>query len=271
MDPHCSSDNGNNDNNNNNNGNSKFFGRSSLPTVLLPIVAASTAAVIMILFIAGISAALAQTTTSTTTTIYNNDDDDGSNNNSSATTTTAAANTTAAATATAVGANMTFEEARELYLSVWNRTEFNASFSAFVEEFSALGYGIYEERDNVFGPGETIVLYVEPVGVDHRKITQEDNNDGSNDILYLMNLTADYIISDENGTELQVIEDVPVGEVISHRANTEIFLELTLTQEQPFPAGKYIITYRVTDEVSGDSFELEKEIEVVAGTATAAV
>jgi hypothetical protein len=40
------------------------------------------------------------------------------------------------------------------------------------------------------------------------------------------------------------------------------FLELTLTQKSPFPVGDYLLTYVVTDEVSGESFILEKEITV---------
>src|SRR5215210_5434196 len=71
-------------------------------------------------------------------------------NNDTTTTTETLANMTATD-------NMTIEDAKELYLSVWNQTEFNATFSTFVEPFSAAGYGVYEERSNVFAPGETIV------------------------------------------------------------------------------------------------------------------
>ena len=171
------------------------------------------------------------------------------------TTTMTLANTTAAN-------NITIEDAKELYLSVWNQTEFNATFSTFVEPFSAAGYGVYEERSNVFAPGERIVLYVEPVGFGHRQILDEEGN--SNNTLYLMNITADYKIASANGTELQLIEDMPpVVNITSHRQNTEMFLTLTLTQDvQSLPTGSYVITYSVTDEVSGESFQLEREITV---------
>jgi hypothetical protein len=174
---------------------------------------------------------------------------------------TAANNMTTAANITATN-NMTIEDAKELYLSVWNQTEFNATFSTFVEPFSAAGYGVYEERSNVFAPGERIVLYVEPVGFGHRQILDEEGN--SNNTLYLMNITADYKIASANGTELQLIEDMPpVVNITSHRQNTEMFLTLTLTQDvQSLPIGEYVITYSVTDEVSGESFQLEKEITV---------
>lgn len=175
-------------------------------------------------------------------------------------TTSAVTTTTAAANVTAIN-NMTIEDAKELYLSVWNQTEFNATFSTFVEPFSAAGYGVYEERSNIFAPGETIVLYVEPVGFAHRQIIDEEG--GNNNTLYFMNMTADYEIAAANGTEFQLIEDVQVGNITSHRPNTEMFLTLTLAQEvQPLPIGSYVITYSVTDEVSGESFQLEKEITV---------
>ena len=185
--------------------------------------------------------------------------------NMTTTNTTTTAATTASTTNVTATDNMTIEDAKELYLSVWNQTEFNATFSTFVEPFSAAGYGVYKERSNVFAPGETIVLYVEPVGFAHRQIIDEEGRD--NNTLYLMNMTADYEITAANGTELQLIEDVQVGSIISHRPNTEMFLTLTITPEdQPLPVGHYIITYSVTDEVSGEIFDLEKEITVAERT-----
>jgi hypothetical protein len=162
--------------------------------------------------------------------------------------------------------NMTIEDAKELYLSVWNQTEFNASFSTFIEPFSAAGYGVYEERSNIFAPGETIVLYVEPVGFAHKQIIDEERGSNNSTMLYLMNMTSDYKIAAANGTELelQLIEDKQgLRNITSHRPNTEMYLTLTLTPEvQPLPIGSYVITYSVTDEISGESFELEKDITV---------
>ena len=162
--------------------------------------------------------------------------------------------------------NMTIDDAKDLYLSVWNQTELNATFSTFVEPFSAAGYGVYEERNNIFAPGETIVLYVEPVGFAHEQIIDERGNSNNNTTLYLMNMTADYEIAAANGTELelQLIEDVQdLRNITSHRPNTEMFLTLTLTPEiQPLPIGTYVITYYLTDEISGESFQLEKDITI---------
>jgi hypothetical protein len=225
--------------------------------------------IIIIIVVIAFTATIAGTSSTTVvgqnqtlnlTTLLTPDTNNDDNNND--TTTMTLANTTAAANVTATN-NMTIEAAKELYLSVWNQTEFNTTFSTFVEPFSAAGYGVYEERSNVFAPGETIVLYVEPVGFAHEQVIDEEGGSNNNSTLYLMNMTADYEIAAANGTKLQLIEDVQVGSITSHRPNTEMFLTLTLAQEvQPFPVGNYVITYSVTDEVSGESFELEKEITV---------
>jgi hypothetical protein len=193
----------------------------------------------------------------TSTTVANITD---ANNNKSASTSAAATNLTATTN------NMTIEDAKELYLSVWNQTEFNATFSTFVEPFSAAGYGVYEERSNIFAPGETIVLYVEPVGFAHKQVIDEERGSNNNTLLYLMNMTSNYKIAAANGTELelQLIEDEQgLRNITSHRPNTEMYLTLTLTPEvQPLPVGSYVITYSVIDEISGESFELEKDITV---------
>jgi hypothetical protein len=102
------------------------------------------------------------------------------------------------------------------------------------------------------------MLYVELVGFRHMPIIDDQGN-----TMYFMNMTADYVISDDQGNELQRIPDVPAGNIISHRQNTELFLELTLTQTTPFPEGDYVITYIVHDNVSGESFELRKNVRVV--------
>jgi hypothetical protein len=194
-------------------------------------------------------------TTTTSMTLANVTDANNKSASTSATTTNLTATN-----------NMTIEDAKELYLSVWNQTEFNASFSTFIEPFSAAGYGVYEERSNIFAPGETIVLYVEPVGFAHKQIIDEERGSNNSTMLYLMNMTSDYKIAAANGTELelQLIEDKQgLRNITSHRPNTEMYLTLTLTPEvQPLPIGSYVITYSVTDEISGESFELEKDITV---------
>jgi hypothetical protein len=153
------------------------------------------------------------------------------------------------------------EAARQRYLEVWNQTEFQIAFNTFIEPGSATGYGIFEElnNNNTFEPGETIQLYAEPVGFGQQEILDNNGN-----ILYLMNLTADVFVSDTNGNELASIEDAPLIDIISHRQNTEVQLILTVTQDDPFPVGDYIITYIVYDQIKRESFQIEKRITITA-------
>jgi hypothetical protein len=162
------------------------------------------------------------------------------------------------------------EAARQQYLSVWNNTPFSSQFDVFIAEGTHAGYGIYREHvpANIFRPGETIVLYVEPVGFGHQPITEtsstvdEGNSTTASGALYLINMTADIIISDSAGTVLQTVENLPTESFVSHKQNTEFSLTLTLSQEQPFPVGDYIISYVVHDQITGESFQLDKRITI---------
>ena len=88
---------------------------------------------------------------------------------------------------------------------------FRSAFDTFVSSESG-GYGIYEDRkSNVFKPGETILLYVEPLGYTYGTVTDEDGN-----TLYTINFTLDFIISDKNENVLGGQEDLPVSNIVYH-------------------------------------------------------
>ena len=155
--------------------------------------------------------------------------------------------------------------AREQLLLAWNRTGFHSQFDTYVN--SADGYGVYEEhKSNVFKPGEPIILYVEPVGFTHLPINGGGvpNTNSNNTKLYLINLTAGIVLSDKQGNILLGRENIPLLNVISHNKNTELFMNLRVTQSSLFPAGDYVVTYTVTDVPSGKNFKIVKDI-VVAG------
>jgi hypothetical protein len=170
------------------------------------------------------------------------------------------------------------EAAREQYLSVWNNTAFTSQFDVFIAEDSVSLYGAYREHipSNVFRPGETIVLYVEPVGFGHQPIADTSVEDGNNTdaasrTLYLLNMTADIYGTDSSGAQFFAIEDLPVAaNLISHRQSTEIPMTLTLTQEEPFPVGDYILTYVVYDHVTGQSFQIDRQITIDDNAVTGA-
>jgi hypothetical protein len=150
-----------------------------------------------------------------------------------------------------------FETARDQYLSAWNQTTLHSTFDTFIEQGSATGYGVYVQHPNVFKPGDSIVLYLEPVGFAHKPVI-----DNAGNTLYQINLTADIIISDNQGRQLAALKDIPAGLINSHHKNTEMFLTLKVDQQTPFPLGDYKITYIVKDGSSGNSFQIEKAIKI---------
>ncbi len=120
------------------------------------------------------------------------------------------------------------------------------------------GFGIYEEKNSTtYSPGESIVLYIEPVGFEYNNITDEDGTP-----LFSIDFGASFLITSSNGTILGGQENVPIGNIISHNQNKEVFIPFTVTQSVPFPTGDYIIIYKITDENSGKSFELNKNITI---------
>jgi hypothetical protein len=47
-------------------------------------------------------------------------------------------------------------------------------------------------------------------------------------------------------------------------------MTLTLTQEEPFPVGEYILTYVLHDHVTGQSFQLDRQITIDDNAVTGA-
>ena len=134
---------------------------------------------------------------------------------------------------------------------------FRSAFDAFVNS-EPQGYGIYDEKDsNVFRPGETLILYIEPVGYNYGTITDEKGNQ-----LYTMNFSAAFIISDTNGNVLAGQQDVPISDIVSHKQNKELFIPFTISQQSSFPPGDYVITYTITDKNSGKNFDIVKNVTI---------
>ena len=124
-----------------------------------------------------------------------------------------------------------FMAIRDQYLQSWENFGFQSIFDTYVVGGTNRGYGIYEEHVsnlssvsnvsnvssvNTFAPGETMYLYVEPVGFTHSPSSNESAN-----TRYTIDISADIIISAPNGTELASIIDLPVIKITSHQKNTE--------------------------------------------------
>jgi hypothetical protein len=150
-----------------------------------------------------------------------------------------------------------FIKAREQYLRSWEQSNFSSEFATFVIPNSVNGYGIYDEhRSNIFKPGEPIVLYVEPIGFTHKKLTDESGN-----ALYNVKLIPSVIISSKIDNKSASI-DFPPFAFTSHSKNTEAELTITVTQNTPIPEGEYKILYTIKDAQSNKNFDIIKKVVI---------
>jgi hypothetical protein len=152
---------------------------------------------------------------------------------------------------------MKYEASREQFLKSWDQLEFEPRVATFVNESAVIGNGQYQEHSNVFPPGENIVLYVQPIGFGHKQIQGQNGEK-----LYLMNFTADIVLSMKNGTIVGGGQDITLSQPISHYRNTELYTTLTVTQKNPFPAGDYIFKYTLKDLTTGKSFDITKDVTI---------
>ena len=152
-----------------------------------------------------------------------------------------------------------YQKIRDDYLKAWQNLTFQSAFNTYVKKGSATGYGVYEPREsNIFSPGETLELYVEPVGYSFRPIQGENNT-------FSIDLSADTIVSEPSGREVTSLRGIPSGIMTTHHKNTEAFLVLTVTPSQGVPEGDYVITYIVKDKNTGKVFDIVKNIKLSAG------
>jgi hypothetical protein len=153
---------------------------------------------------------------------------------------------------------MKYEAAREQYLKVWEQLEFEPLVATFVNASDVIGNGQYQEHSNVFAPGEEIVLYVQPIGFGHKQIQGQNGEK-----LYLMNFTADIVLSTKNGTIVGGGQDIPISKLISHYRNIDLFATLTLTlPPDPSIKGDYLAKYTLNDQTTGKSFDITKEVTI---------
>jgi hypothetical protein len=138
--------------------------------------------------------------------------------------------------------------------SAANETKFRSVFDTFVSS-EPEGYGVYTERPlNVFKLGDEVIIYSEPAGYTYKTLTDENGTK-----LYGMKMTADMILTDRNGAEFGRQQDIPMTELISHHQNKELYFDLSLTGTDTLEPGDYIVKWIVTDENSGQTFDIVKE------------
>jgi hypothetical protein len=124
------------------------------------------------------------------------------------------------------------------------------------------GYGMYEERDsNTFLPGEEIILYIEPKGFAYATIKDSKGNP-----LYSIDFGASFAISDKKGNVLSPQQELPIDDIISHYQNKEVIIPFTISGTEAIPPGEYAITYSITDNNSGNTFDIVKDVTIAANS-----
>ena len=148
-----------------------------------------------------------------------------------------------------LGALRNIEDA---YMAIWDRTPFGLRRYLFVTE-PATGFGIYKPRANVpFKNGETLRVYVEPVGY----VLAADGN------MYSCLITVDVNLRSKAGKVLGGQKDFGRFSFTSHERNTEFFMNLTYSFSGA-PKGEYVLETILQDKNSGKltRFELPFQIE----------
>jgi hypothetical protein len=119
------------------------------------------------------------------------------------------------------------------------------------------GFGIYQPRaSNVFGPGEPLIVYAEPVGVGWKA------EGGIN----RTQLVTDFDIRTRDGKILGGQKEFGKFEFNSREPHHEMMTHLTITINGA-PANQYVLTATYRDLISGKSATLELPFEIRQSTA----
>ena len=114
------------------------------------------------------------------------------------------------------------------------------------------GFGIYKPRaNNVFKPGEPLIVYAEPVGVGWKP------EGGINRSL----IVTDFEIRSPDGKVLGAQKEFGRFEFSSHDRNHEIMTHLTITLSGA-PRGSYVFAATYRDQINGKSATLQLPFEI---------
>ncbi|MCD1266881.1 hypothetical protein [Shinella sumterensis] len=149
-----------------------------------------------------------------------------------------------------VGAHNTIRDAFGAFAATLPFTIGKAVFVAAPPE----GYGMYSTRPTSdFKSGETLISYVEPVGLTWRA------GDGGN---LESHFTVDFELLDTKGAKLAEQKAFGSFDFKGTVRNQEVFAKLTLKLSGP-PAGDYVLRYRFRDTASGAVAISEQPFKIV--------
>ncbi len=135
---------------------------------------------------------------------------------------------------------------------VWDAAPLTVRKALYIEDSS--GYGLYIERPvpAIFGPGEKILVYVEPVGYGYGR-----GEAGSLSISF----DVDFTLADPDGNALFSKDNfLEIGSQVRYR-NREFFLKMTVNLTGLGP-GDYVAKFRLRDQNSDKSAEFQLPFSV---------
>lgn len=128
------------------------------------------------------------------------------------------------------------ERTEAAVVEAWERAPLAFRRTLFVTE--ADGFGVYKERANaVFGSGEPLLIYAEPVGY-----AWKDNGDGT----FSIGFNVDLLLKTTGGKIVAGQENFQKLVLVSRARNREFMLTLKLNLTGA-PAGDYVVEYRTRD------------------------
>jgi hypothetical protein len=130
---------------------------------------------------------------------------------------------------------------RSALIEVWKAAPLSIEKAIFVTE-PAAGYGVYRERPtNVYGEGETLLIYMEPIGFSWA----EENG------LFQSRMVVDFDLLAPDGNVLAGKKDFGTFEFVSNAHNTEYMANMTLNLTGA-PKASYILQVTLRDKFNND-------------------
>ncbi len=142
--------------------------------------------------------------------------------------------------------NEAIESLEKALLSIREKAQLELNNLRFTES-EAIGFGMYQLREGIsFAQGETFNIYAEAKNYTIKEVGEEQ---------FEIHIKEDLYILDMEGNILWGQKDFLDYHVFSHRANYEIFITNTVTQDSPFPKGEYQFQLVLKDVFSQKTVE----------------
>jgi hypothetical protein len=155
---------------------------------------------------------------------------------------------------------------------------FHSTFDTYILPGSARGYGVYSKpiSNQSFLQGDTAELYVELTGFGYRAVTTNQNTTASNGNTTTTatpqgqtDFTANILLFDKQGKELLATQ-YKVPHMVVPLGQTQ-YVTIPIQIPKNLPVGQYDVRYFIMDGTSGNNFEMDKHIIIMAPKLQASV